>query len=508
MAKTWLAKIKGAIVEVRDFLDEKAIGSVNRGQLSRVFRFAHFWLMVAKSFNRNRCPVRAAALAYTTLLAFVPMLAVALSFTSAILKDNGTQRIRESIDRFVTDIAPPPAVETNFPDFTPAPGETNDALAPVQVSEPGSSPGRQEMLEQIDSFVQKVQHLMGRGSVGALSGFVFVFIAIMMLSRVEETFNDIWGVSKGRTWLSRTLLYWAVITLGPILLTAGVGLATGSRGQVTHRLMEHPLFHFVPVVLLCLALAVFYLLMPHTRVRYDAALVGGVVGGVLWHINNYYSFHYASTWVTNSRIYGSLAVIPVFMIGLYFSWLIFLFGAQVAYAWQNRAAYVQQKQAENINQRGREFIALRLMQRIGQRFLRGERPATVPEMADALVVPTRLVEQIMHTLLIAGLVVEVMLDAKGRETAYSPARPLETISGHDILAALRVGQGQELETCDDSGRAEVFGEFERILEAERKAASAVNVLTMARRAEDLALPGAPGTRAVTDRKQNEERKHK
>src|SRR5580698_5839040 len=173
MAKTWLAKIKGAIVEVRDFLDEKAIGSVNRGQLSRVFRFAHFWLMVAKSFNRNRCPVRAAALAYTTLLAFVPMLAVALSVTSAILKENGEQRIKESIDRFVTDIAPPPAVETNLPET--APGQTNDEPASALASEAGSSAGRQEMLDQIDSFVQKVQHLMGRGSVGALGGIAFVF---------------------------------------------------------------------------------------------------------------------------------------------------------------------------------------------------------------------------------------------------------------------------------------------------------------------------------------------
>ena len=74
------------------------------------------------------------------------------------------------------------------------------------------------------------------------------------------------------------------------------------------------------------------------------------------------------------------------MIGLYVSSLILLFGAQVAYAYQNRAAYLQEKLCENINQRGREFIALRLMQSIGLRFLRGERPATVPEMADGLLV--------------------------------------------------------------------------------------------------------------------------
>jgi len=67
-----------------------------------------------------------------------------------------------------------------------------------------------------------------------------------------------------------------------------------------------------------------------------AALVGGIVGGTLWHLNNVFGFLFASRGVSYSRIYGSLGLVPVFMAGLYFSWLIVLFGAQVAYAFQNR----------------------------------------------------------------------------------------------------------------------------------------------------------------------------
>jgi membrane protein len=248
------------------------------------------------------------------------------------------------------------------------------------------------------------------------------------------------------------------------------------------------LAQILPLMLLCGSFAVFYMLMPNTRVHWRAALMGGLVGGLLWHLNNVVSVLYVSRWVSNSKIYGGLAAIPVIMVGLYFSWLILLFGAQVAYGWQNRRAYVQDKQAENINQRGREFIALRLMQCVGQRFLRGERAATVPEMAEALVVPSRLVQQIMQTLLTAGLLVEVA----GQETAYSPARPLETINCHHILLALRAGQGEELATRDDPARAEVFGEFEKILEAEQKASSGVTVLAMVNRTEELAaLAGRP-----------------
>ena len=98
--------------------------------------------------------------------------------------------------------------------------------------------------------------------------------------------------------------------------------------------------------------------MPNTKVHWRAALAGGLAGGMLFHLNNVVSVLYVSRVVSNSKIYGSLGLVPVFMIGLYFSWLILLFGAQVAYAFQNRATYLEEKQVENINQRGREFVAL------------------------------------------------------------------------------------------------------------------------------------------------------
>src|ERR1035437_8943447 len=151
------------------------------------------------------------------------------------------------------------------------------------------------------------------------------------------------------------------------------------------------------------------------------------------------------------------------MLGLYFAGLILLFGAQVAYAYQNRASYYEEKQIENIIQRGREFIALRLMTCIGQRFTRGEPPPSAIEIAEALAVPTRLVQQIMETLGAARLVAE----AAGDDPAYPPARPLEDITCHDVLLALRASQGQELATRDEPTRSEVYGEFQRIQEAEQ-----------------------------------------
>jgi len=265
-----------------------------------------------------------------------------------------------------------------------------------------------------------------------------------------------------------------------------IGLATGPHLEGTRELMSAMpfvsslLFQFLPVVLLCLTFAAFYMLMPNTKVNWRAALVGGSVGGLLLHLNNLASVLYVSRVVSSSKIYGSLGLVPVFMIGLYFSWLILLFGAQVAYAFQNRVTYLEERQVENINQRGREFVALRLMTTIAQRFDSGKAPPTTSVLGDELSVPTRLARQVLQTLISARLVVETA----GIETAYVPSRPLEDISCHDILEAMRASQGQELATRDEPMRAEVLGEFCRIQEAERKAAASVSMLALAHRAEE------------------------
>ena len=241
----------------------------------------------------------------------------------------------------------------------------------------------------------------------------------------------------------------------------------------------HLIFQFLPLLILWLTFALLYLLVPNTKVKFSAALVGGIVGASLWNLNNVFGFLYVSRVVSNSKIYGSLGLLPVFMIGLYFSWVILLFGAQVAYAFQNRKSYLQDKLVENVNQRGREFIALRLMTCIGQRFQLGQPPTTIQEISTELGIPTKLAQQVLQTLLAAHLVVET----NGGESAYAPARPLDAINAHHVLLAMRAGGGQELLSRDEPVRAEIFGEFAKIEEAERVAASSVTLLTLVSRSQ-------------------------
>jgi membrane protein len=493
------------------------------GEVSKLQKFAHFWVLVWKSFARNRCPVRASALAYATLLALIPMLAVVVSITSTFLKQEGEDQIDHFIIKFVASVVPPDMEGTNAPqaqpelsqpsqqntnssfatnassaragiasdtdifgdedeEMEPPANYTNKAntLAAFAQQEPVVRT-RKVVARRIHQFIQNTRS----GALGLTGSILLIFAAISMLSRIEVTFNDIWGVERGRGWFTRIVLYWGVLSLAPLLVVVALGLGSGPHLEGPKKLLTtmpfvgHFIFQFVPIIVLCLTFGVFYMLMPNTKVDWRAALTGGFVGGVLFHINNLASVFYVSRLVSNSKIYGSLALVPVFMIGLYFGWLILLFGAQVAYAYQNRSTYLEERQVENVNQRGREFIALRLMTRIGQYYLRGEPPPGIAQISRELCIPSRLSQQVLQTLASARLVVETA----GPEPSFVPARPIDHITCHDILMAMRATRGQELSTREEPERNEVYGEFHRIQEAERKAAAAVTMLAMVSRAQ-------------------------
>lgn len=476
-------------------------------ELSRFERFAHFCALVIRSFVRNRCLVHASALSYTTLLALIPLLAVAISVTSSLLKNEGEEKIYQAIDKLVSNVMPPATLNTNDQavSLNLSPG-ISVALTPanagaetnVVAAGAGDSGGdtrvavaQKEAAQYIDNFIQKTRS----GPLGVAGTVLLIFVVFSLLGRIEETMNDVWGVTRSRSWLVRIEHYWFAIGLVPTLLITALILVTGPRfAGVRHFVESMPLisgvvFKFLPMILLWLAFAAFYKIMPNTRVHFNAALVGGFVGGLLWYLNNLFGFLYVSRFVSNSKIYGSLGLVPVFMIGLYFSWLILLFGAQVAYAFQNRHAYLQDKLAENVNQRGREFIALRLMTCIGQRFQLGLPSVTIQEISAELGIPTKLTQQVLQTLLAARLVTEIA----GAEPAYAPARPLDSMNAHHVLHAMRTGGGQELLLRDEPARAEVYGEFARIEEAERQAAASVTMLALVNRAQARLEIAAPPT---------------
>jgi membrane protein len=453
------------IQRIRDFLDEAHVISHDQAELPWWRRTMHFWYLVGRSFVRNRAPVRASALAYTTLLALIPILAVFVSISSSFLKKDGEKPINELIEKAVRTMAPQLGLVQS--------GNDEDVAR-----------NRSEAVQKIMDYIDN----MNSGKLGAFAAVALIFVGISLLSTIEATFNDMWGVVRGRAWSARVVQYWAALSLGPLFIVTALALTTLPQFNKTRMFIEEApflgtfVFKALPFVVLSLAFTLFYKLMPNTRVVWPAAFVGGTVGGVLLQLNSLFSVIYLSKVITYSKVYGSMGAVPIFLIGMYFSWLIVLFGAQVGYAYQNRLAYVQEREAESVNQQGREFVALRMMTYVAQRFEMGEKPPSRLEMSTALCIPSQLAAQVLVPLVAGRLLVEV----QGEEIGYAPARPVEKISIENILCALRAGQGRELATADDPARAVVREQYERVLLAEMQVANAVNLRTLTSRV--LAAP--------------------
>jgi uncharacterized BrkB/YihY/UPF0761 family membrane protein/DNA-binding IscR family transcriptional regulator len=586
-----IGRIKRLQADAQAFIEEKNLVELPaRGGFSFAAS-AHFWLLVIKSFLRNRCPVRASALAYTTLLSLIPVLAVVVSVSTSLLKTQGTEPVEKMLDHLVKSVAP----QLNL--------VPKDGAAPTHAGDAGAD-ARQRVVREITSSISNIQS----GTLGVTGMVSLIVVAILLLSNIEKTFNDIWGVEKGRGWFARTVQYWAAITLGPLLLLLAIGLTSGQqfaaadRARLTpesiadwpalvrqlnsqtepvsqflwrqlspktqsllqtnavaeeetqtavvddlNRVIHGPSIYeearfqrvslatntlallakkpqsrglarlnrllledaypaeivrakraaemtaslsfisskfslVLPFFFLAAGFAVFYRLMPNTTVPWKAAVAGGLVGGGLWQANNLLQVMYVSKVVTYSKIYGSLAVVPVFLFGLYLSWLILLFGAQVAYAYQNRRSYVQARLAEGVHQEGREYIAVRLMTRVAERFQRGEPPLSNAELSDQLGVPARLTAQITQILAKDRLLITV----NAGENACNPGRPLDKITVHDILRALRTSQGAELSTRADATRELVRREIDKVRQAESLAASGITLQTLVNQAQTQA----------------------
>ncbi|MFN0066677.1 MAG: YhjD/YihY/BrkB family envelope integrity protein, partial [Limisphaerales bacterium] len=440
-----LRRLTGHARSLADGFDTAAVEAAPR---TRLHDFLQFFLLAGQSFARNRCPVRASALAYSSLLAFIPLLAVVLGISTSVLKGDA-DRLRGWIDDAIVQVAPQLKDSAEF-------GGT------------------------LDTFMEKVDEMIARvhsGTLGTTGMLALLAIILFMLARIEETFNDIWGVARGRSWPARVLNYWGAITLGPILAVTALGLTTSLNLRATQDfvgqlpILGTTLLKLLPVPLLAITCGLFYFMMPNTKVKWQAALVGGLVAGLLWHLNNTLGVLFVSQATRNSAIYGSLGIIPIFMVGLYFFWMLLLFGAQVAYTYQHRHGYLLARRAGRVHQQGRELVALRLLATAGLAFAQGRPAPTLGRLAAGLGLPAPLLAPLLETLVKNRLLTE----AAGPETGYLPARPLAAITVGDVLHALRVGLGEAVTGGDGPDREAVLAALEAVAAAESVAGREVTL---------------------------------
>ncbi|WP_426416530.1 virulence factor BrkB family protein [Aestuariirhabdus sp. LZHN29] len=254
----------------------------------------HYLRYLQQRFSEDGCLQRASALTYTTLFAVVPMMTVTYSMLSAIPSFNG---VGEQIQAFV------------FQNFVPSAGATVE--------------------EYLQGFSRQARQLTAVGIA------ILVVTAYMMLRSIESALNAIWRVEHGRRGLAGFLLYWAILSLGPLLLGLGFVLTSYVASfklfnDTTEMLgLGSWLFRVLPFLMSVAAFCLIYMAVPNRKVLFRHALLGGVVVSLLLELAKAMFALFISLSPSYQLIYGAFAAVPLFLLWIYLGWVIVLFGAEM-----------------------------------------------------------------------------------------------------------------------------------------------------------------------------------
>lgn len=346
----------------------------------------------------------AMSLVYTTLLALVPLLAVSFS----VLKGFG---VHNEIQPFLLNLLTP-------------------------LGDKGA-----ELTSRIIGFVDNVK----AGVLGSVGLALLIYTAISLIQKIESALNYTWRVKRSRPFAQRFSDYLSVILIGPVLIFSALGItATLKSTAVVQKLAAIELFgtflqtvsHLLPYVLIITAFTFFYIFVPNTRVRFSSALIGGTTAGILWELTDwaFTSFIVKSTKYT--AIYSGFAILIVFMLWLYLSWLILLVGASIAYYHQHPESVTAERRWLRLSNRLKEKLSLLVMFVVGQNHYHNRPAWTMDDLAQRFRVPTDALEPIIEALEHSGL----LASTAAEPPTYLPGRPLDNTEIKDVLNAVRTAE--------------------------------------------------------------------
>ncbi len=310
-------------------------------------------------------------------------------------------------------------------------------LVMVTVSMVRSFPDLDRVRIQIQDFLtsnlavgarDKVQAYLDQYVFGAsamapgLLGFVLLIAsAVVLLAQVEHAVNVIWSVRHPRPRLQRWVTYWAALTIMPLVMAGSVAIALDAHEQLGG---SRVLGKVAGVGLTYAFFVAAYLVLPATRVRPWPAIGGGVVAGTAFELAKGIYAWAAAHLFRFQAVYGSIAAVFVFLLWLYLSWTIFLFGARLAFVLQHHRALVEQE--EQGNAMGRELLAVRALLEVALCWWDGAKSPDAGEVADRIDAAAEPVRDVLSLLEEAGFLNE---SDDGR---LSPARPLEKTTLADV----------------------------------------------------------------------------
>lgn len=271
------------------------------------FGIYSFIQTVVNNFFKDDGLSRSSALSYSTLLSIVPLSALILSMFSLF---PGFADLSKELENFV------------YQNLVPTSGDV--------------------IKQYLTTFVEKA------GALRALGLLFFFLTALLLLANIENTLNKIWLVKKGRKIGQRILMYWAMLTLGPLLMGAGLAISSYISANKAFDFVESNLLisklHLLPFLFEMAAFWLMYTLVPNRNVSMKYSLLGAFIATLLFTSAQKVFILWVSSFQSYTIIYGTLSTIPVFLIWIFVSWNVILIGAEVAAIPHRNANNKQQDQ--------------------------------------------------------------------------------------------------------------------------------------------------------------------
>lgn len=359
--------------------------------------------LTMKFFIRNRCPLHASALTYFTMLSLVPV--AALFF--GIAKGYGFDKILKS------------KIRQGFA-------------------------AQQETATRIIEFAENALDHASGGVVAGVGVVLLIWSALKLFSNVEATFNEIWGVRRGRSLARKVSDYLTMLILCPMLFVILITSTTIIMSYLQVLADKLPfstvwnvvlllLTNLFPIILACLLFTLIYIFIPNTKVKFRPALTAGVFTGILY-IALQFGYIYAQKILTGyNAVYGSFAAVPFLLLWLQLSWSLILLGAQIAFSVQNVNAYeLTPPDGEPDSADSRARTAIRIMAELAAAFKREEGPVSLPELSRKLESPIRLTRAVLFDLCACGLASRLLADEKVSEL-YQIAVPADRVTPVFVL---------------------------------------------------------------------------
>ncbi|MGD8415604.1 MAG: YhjD/YihY/BrkB family envelope integrity protein [Pseudomonadales bacterium] len=362
-------------------------------------------ILVIRDIVGGELTLRAMSLVYTTLLSIVPLLALSFS----ILKGFGVQNRLDDTLR--------------------------SALAPL---------GEEKSAELTHNLITFVNN-MNVGVLGAVGLIFLIYTVVSLMQKIEGAFNYAWRIHTPRTFGERFTTFLSAITIGPLLIFAAIA-ATGSVMNTTLMtgLQDIPIVgsaievvaHMLPFAFVITAFTFLYAFIPNTRVEVRPALIGGIVGGVLWELLSFGFASYAAGTSKYQLVYATFATAIFFMIFLYLNWMILLIGASIAFYTQHPAIVATGLRQIHFNPEQSAAYTLSVLTRIGHRYYEKGPAYTLEELAGIHAMPEHALEGCLSRLVSMGILAET----EGPRPGYVPAVPFDATTVAEVLEQLATFQ--------------------------------------------------------------------